>query len=124
MIICAPLILFIFLGIWSYGVINALRFRNYVKEIKELAAIKNIVLPLYGENIYDKVSTAAEVEVFYLNWASTVSETDTNQSLEDKKKLLKYFKNGRKIKIFLLFFIGYVIVTSIAVLLKLVVTQR
>jgi hypothetical protein len=122
MIICAPLILFIFLGIWVYGIITALRIRNYIKEIKELAATQNIVLPLYRENIYPKVSAAKDVGIFYVNWASMVKETDTSKSLKDKRRLLRYFKNGRKIKIFISFFIGYVIITSIAVLIKLMMT--
>jgi hypothetical protein len=119
MVICAPLILLIFFGIWSYGIINALRIRKYVKEIKKLAIAQNIVLPLYRENIYTKFSTSKEIEMFYIDWASTVSETDTYKSLKDKRKILNYFKNGKKIKMFLLIFIAYIIITTIAVLIKI-----
>jgi hypothetical protein len=121
MAICAPLIVIIFLGMWGYGFINALRFYKYRKEIKELAAAQNIILPIYMEdNIYTKVSSGREVNVFYLNWLSTASEKDTIKSLKDKKKLLKFYNGGRrKIKKIIFIFIGYVIITSVAVLIKL-----
>jgi hypothetical protein len=100
----------LFFLIWIYVVIAAIRIRKYYPEIKLKAKEEGLVLPMFRENIFDKFSTVNEIDRFYINWFR-ILDTDTRKRKRDKIYLNNFFKRGRLILKFMIFWFAYIIVT-------------